>query len=583
MARKCSILSVSFILGLLLFSPACAKEITVLFTGDTHAMIYPCSCPLEPDGGIARRASLVKELRKQNPDTLLLDSGGFFGGGLVDEYTQNVQLDMQRTAVNVKAMELMQYNAVAIGDDGFNFGRDFLQDVILKTKVNFLSCNIEPDPARPLGFLPYIVKEVAGTRFGIIGVTNIISAQKSGGLKINDPVEAVKRSVEELKKKKVNIIVLLSHLGETADLSLINDVAGIDILVVAHSRNKEEPFTKAGSTLIVRPNWQGRKLGKLTFTVTDNKIENYKVDKLRLSDKIADDPQMLSILPRCFSDNNCKKERAVGICKNPGSLSSRCEFSQAAKITLTIIVPRDCVTCRTDDITGYLKKYFPGLVISYLYYPEAKASKLLQDLDAQGLPVYLLGKEIEEDKGFSEARVNLEKKGDYYMLKPALSGVSYYLYRQKIKGRLDIFLSLYTKDAKDLLAMLKEYSPNVHFLIVEQGDNFDAANGSFETEEYLRSICVQKYYPQIFWDYISCRAENINSSWWEDCLGKLDTGKIKACARCEEGKKLLRENIGLNKELQVMYGPTYLLNNQETFTFSRMPTKELLKKVIKKR
>ena len=577
------ILVTSCVLGLLLFSPAFAKEITILFTGDTHAMIYPCNCPIEPDGGIARRAALVKELRKENPDTLLLDSGGFFGGGLADEYTQNVQLDMQRTAVNVKAMELMQYNAAAIGDDSFNFGIGFLQDVILKTKVNFLSCNIEPDPARPLGLLPYIIKEVAGTRFGIIGVTNIVSTQKSGGLKINDPVEAVKRSVEELKKKKVSIIVLLSHLGETADLSLINDVAGIDILLVAHSRNKDEPFTKVGSTLIIRPNWQGKKLGKLTFTVTDNKIGNYKVEKLRLSDKIADDPQMLSILPRCFSDNNCKKEQAVGICKNPGSLNSRCEFSQAARITLTIIVPRDCATCVTDDITGYLKKYFPGLVISYLYYPDGRANKLIRDFDIKGLPVYLLGKEIEQDKGFTEARVNLEKRGDYYMLKPTISGVSYYLHREKIKGRLDIFLSLYTKDAKDLLAMLKEYNPGVHFLAVEQGDNFDAARGNLEAEEYLRSVCVQKYYPQIFWDYISCRAGNIDSSWWEDCLGKLDTAKIKACARCEEGKELLRENIGLNKELQVMYGPTYLLNNQETFTLSRIPTKELLKKIIKKR
>jgi len=573
----------SCILGLLLFSPACAKEITILFTGDTHAMIYPCSCPIEPDGGIARRAALVKQLRKDNPNTLLLDSGGFFAGGLVDEYTQNIQLDMQRTAVNVKAMELMQYSAAAIGDDGFNFGRDLLQDVILNTKISFLSCNIEPDPMRLSGFLPYVIKEVAGTRFGIIGVTNIITTQKSGGLKITDPIEAVRRSVEELKKKKVNIIVLLSHLGETADLNLANDVPGIDILVVAHSRNKEEAFAKAGSTLFLRPDWQGRKLGKFTFTVADNKIVNYKVEKIRLSDKIADDPQMLSVLPRCFSDNNCKKERSVGVCKNPGGLNSSCEFSQAARVALTIIVPRDCFTCRTDDITDNLKRYFPGLVASYLYYPEAKANKFIQDLDIKGLPVYLLGKEIEEDKGFSEARAGLEKIGDYYMLKPALSGVSYYLYRDKIKGRLDIFLSLYTKDAKDLLAMLKEYNPKVHFLAVEEGDNFDAAKGNLEVEEYLRSVCVQKYYPQIFWDYISCRAGNINSSWWEDCLGKLDTDKIKACARCEEGKKLLRENTSLNKELQVMYGPTYLLNNQETFTFSRLPSKELLKKIINKR
>ncbi len=580
---KYGILSIFCLQVFLLLSPAFAKEIAVLFTGDTHAMIYPCSCPVEPDGGVARRGTLIKELRKENPDTILLDSGGFFGGGLVDEYTQNTQLDMQRTAVNVKAMELMRYNAVAIGDDAFNFGREFLQDVISKTKLNFLSCNIEPEPGRLSGFLPYVIKDVDGVRFGIIGVSNVISAQKSGGLRISDPVPAVKRSVAELKKKRVSFIILLSHLGETADLALVNEVPGIDILVVAHSRAKDEPFTKIGSTIFLRTNWQGRKLGKLTFTVTDNKITGFKVEKIRLSDKVADDPGILSILPKCFSDSNCKKERAVGTCRNPGSLNSSCEFRQAVKVALTVIVPKDCLTCRSDDMTEYLKKYFPGLAISYIYYPGAKSEKLIRDLDIKGLPVYLLGKDAEQEKGFAEVRANLERKGDYYMLKPVFSGISYYLYRDMIKGKVDMFISLYHKDTKDLLLMIKEYNPTLHFLAVEQGNGFDAVNGIPEVEEYLRSVCIQKYYPEAFWDYLTCRAANIRSSWWEDCLGKLDAAKIKNCARCEEGKKLLKENISLNKELQIMYGPTYILHNQETFTFSSLPSKELLRKIIRKR
>jgi len=455
MKRKLLVLSFSFTLYAFSFALSCyAKEITILFTGDTHAMIYPCSCPIEPDGGIARRATLIKQLRKDNPNTLLLDSGGFFAGGLVDEYTQNVQLDLQRTAVTLKAMELMKYDAVTIGDDGFNFGRDFLQDAIFKTKITFLSCNIESDPRRPLVF-PYIVKEVAGIRIGIIGVSNVVSTQKSGGLKLTDPTMAVRHSVEDLKKKNVDIIVLLSHLGETADLSLLNDVAGIDILIAAHSRNKDEPFNKIGSTLFLSAYWQGRKLGKLSFTVKDKKIGDYKVEKLRLSNKIPDDPQILAILPRCFSDDNCNKERTVGVCKNPGSLSASCVFSQATKITLSIIVPRVCITCRTEDIVDSLKKYFPGLVITYLYYPDTKTNKLLKEFGIKALPVYLLGKEIEQEKGFSQIRVNLEKKGDFYMLKPTFSGLSYYLYRKNIKGKLDVFLSLYHKDAKDLLDILK--------------------------------------------------------------------------------------------------------------------------------
>jgi protein-disulfide isomerase len=62
----------------------------------------------------------------------------------------------------------------------------------------------------------------------------------------------------------------------------------------------------------------------------------------------------------------------------------------------------------------------------------------------------------------------------------------------------------------------------------------------------------------------------------------MDTQKIKACARGQEGSSLLRENIRLNKELEVMFGPTYLLDNQEIFSSKGAPKKEELEKIIKR-
>ena len=168
------------------------------------------------------------------------------------------------------------------------------------------------------------------------------------------------------------------------------------------------------------------------------------------------------------------------------------------------------------------------------------------------------------------------------MLKPEFGGVSYFLNRKKIKGKLDLFISLYDKDTPALLEMIRDSNPTIHFLAVENKDNFDAAKGNLEVEEYLRCACVEKYYPKIFFDYLICRANNINSFWWEDCLGQSDTNKIKICARSDEGKALLRENIGLNKELKVMLGPVYLLDNQDIFGIQGVPKKEAFKKLIER-
>ncbi|MDP3732005.1 MAG: metallophosphatase [Candidatus Omnitrophota bacterium] len=567
----------------LLSTNARAKEITILYSGETHAMLYPCNCPIEPDGGIARRATLIKQLRRNNPNTLVLDSGGFFAGGLQDEYTQNTALDMERTRVNLRAMELIKYDAVTIGDDEFNFGREFLQENIAKTNLVFLSCNISGTGRKPAIFAPYIIKEVAGKKIGIIGVTSLLAMQKANGLKFIEPKLAVKQAVSELKKNKADIIILLSHLGESEDLNLIKDVAGIDILIVGHSRAKEDPYTKTERTLILRPAWQGRKLGKLSFSIKDNKITNYKIEELRLSDKITDDPGILSILPRCFSDNNCKQEGLIGICHDPGTLKSQCIFTEASKVKLLIITTKLCNVCNTEGMVKYLKASFPGLAISYLYHPESPANKLISDFGIKALPVFLLGKEAEREKGFDKLKENLEIKGDFYMLKPNFSGIAYYLGRETIKGRLDLFISLYGKDTPALLDMLKEFNPTVHFLAVEKpkGD-FEAQGGNLEVEECLRSACVQKYYPANFWDYIICRGKSINTSWWQDCLDKSDSGKISMCARGQEGKDLLRENISLNKELQIIAGPAYLLDNHEIFGSQGVPAKEEFKKIIKR-
>ncbi len=560
-------------------TPLYAKEITVIYTGSTHAMIYPCDCPFEPDGGVARRAALIKRLKKDYPEGLLvLDSGSFFAGGLSDDYTQNTQLDSKRTVINLKAMELMQYDAVNIGDDEFNFGRDFLQENIAKVNPAFLSCNVKADKV-----LPYIIKEVSGVKIGIVGVTPLSARQKAAGLEFIEPKAAVTSAIAELRKKGAGIIILLSRLSEGEDLNLINDIKGIDIIIAGYSRSKKEDSSrKVGNTVILRPFWQGKILGKASFTIEANKVMGYKLQELRLSDKVPDDPDILSILPACFSDINCKRQGYTGVCQNAGGIDARCLFSEANKIKLLIITPKDCEVCDTETTVNFLKRQFPGLSVSYLYYPGKLADKRIKNLAISGLPAYLLGKEIEKEKNFAGLKEKVELKNDFYILKPQFSGTAYFLDRQKIKGRLDLFISLYDKNTPQLLEAIKGLDPDIHFLAAEQEGKFDAMGGRIEIEEYLRAVCVKKYYPQNFLGYISCRSKNTETCWWEDCLANIDSDKIKVCAKASEGSSLLRENTSLNKELRVMFGPAYLLDNQKIFSTKGVPTKEGLEKILKK-
>jgi hypothetical protein len=562
------------------------EEITLLYTGQTHAMLYPCHCPKEPDGGIARRTSLVKTLKKRFPQALLLDSGGFFAGGPLDQYSLGDDLDKERTRLNLKAMALMQYDAAVIGVDEFNFGQEFLEKSTGNVSIAFLSCNIK---SREM-FLPYIIKQIGGTKIGILGVTTPAVMPKMREITLVTPKVAVAQTVKELRQKGCDLIVLLSTLLENEELDLIENIPGIDVLItynIAISTAADmpvEPSSIKGSTLILRPSWQGRRLGRVSLMLKDKRIIDHKVEELRLSDEIAGDPGVLAFLPQCFSDNDCRKAGFQGRCQDPGSLGSRCEFSELSPVNLTVITTKSCVTCNTEQALQRIKQWFPGLVVSYLYYPEAQAQNLIRDFGIDALPAYLLGKEAEKEKAFIQLSLdkNSERKGDFYMLSPQLIGLTYLLNRKAIKGKLDLFISFFDGQSKELLDAVNVFTPNVHFLAKEELEGFEAAGGNLEVEEYLRAVCVQKYYPQAFWNYISCRAGKSKSSWWEDCAFSLDIKKIKTCAQGTEGRDLLRENTKLNKELGIMFGPTYLLRNQEIFGSQGVPSREELKNIISK-
>ena len=87
-------------------------ELTVIYTGDTHAALYPCDCPFESDGGIARRATMIRRIRKQaQGSVLLVDAGGAVAGGLYDEYSVSPELDSLRQEYYLKALAEMAYDA----------------------------------------------------------------------------------------------------------------------------------------------------------------------------------------------------------------------------------------------------------------------------------------------------------------------------------------------------------------------------------------------------------------------------------------------------------------------------------------
>lgn len=562
-----------------------AEKVAILYTGQTHAGLYHCNCPKEPDGGVARRMSKIKELRLANPNTLVLESGAFFAGGGYDEHSQGFALDKARTEVNLKALELMQYDALVIGDEELNFGKDYLVSKIKESKLSFISANLKLE-----GVKPYSIKKVGNTNIAVIGLTNEEAKAKLGAENLLEDVSsALPRVLGELKNAQADLVVVLSYLGEEKDKELLTQIKGIDLIISGRYTNGADQFDTVGASYLVRPFWQGRRLSKAELDVEDAKIKKVTIEQIRLSDQVPDAREISPILPQCFSDQDCQKGSLKGSCNNPAAVDAACRYELPKPVSLLIIRPKDYPALTQDKVAEFLKSIFAGLEVKPIDYESKEGKQIVSKLPCKLLPLYVLPKAIEKETNFVKAKEYMDAGNDYYYVKPQFSGGTIFVDRKKIFKKLDVFMGTKGPNNVAVLAVVKEVKARhkeldlgMHYLAIDTKDGFSTPTGLAELEEDVRQGCVAKNFPKEFWDYALCRATRQESTWWDVCAEQtgVEVKAIKKCSLSDEGIGLLRENIKLNQELKISGGPMVLVNNNEIFPANTLLQIELLEKIL---
>jgi 5'-nucleotidase len=260
--------------------------ITVLHTNDTHSQIDPI---LENDktypgkGGVARRATLVKRVRKENPNTLLIDAGDVCQG--------TPYFNFYRGEVEYKAMSLIGYDVGTIGNHEFDNGVESLAKALSFANFDIVSTNYDVrGSALESKVKTHVVKEVGGLRIGLFGLgispTGLITPDNFKPLLYLDPVRT-SRDVTKLlrEQERCTLVLSMSHLGyypdakngEVGDTQVAAQVEGIDFIASGHTHTfMEKPVLQknpAGKdTIIFQVGRSGIYVGRVDFTVRDGKV-----------------------------------------------------------------------------------------------------------------------------------------------------------------------------------------------------------------------------------------------------------------------------------------------------------------------
>jgi hypothetical protein len=577
MSKSRRIIILALLAGLFLLNTeasALAKEVKIAFTGQAYSMLYPCSCPHEPDGGVARRATLFKKLRAGSPDIIFVEAGSSFASGPQDQYTKDQETDSRRTEIYLSALGLMGYDALLAGSQEYVFGQEFLER---HRDLPFFSSNIE---GLSKG---YVIKDLGWIKVGILGLTDNLALPK-GVLGLAPSSVLLAQRVAELKKFGVGLVVLLSNLNPQEDQNIAKSVKGIDVVINGTPSFGTVNMSEIQGVIHLTTWWEARRVGVLTLEISRGVIVGKNLESIRLSSDIPDDEAVSRILPQCFVDGDCKNMPGLlARCENPTKQEARCVYINPGKVSLIIITPRICRTCRVEEVLKSMQNTFGEMSVRYIFEDEPQARAIINEFGLTMLPAYLFPVDFEKSEYFTHFKAILKKGSEFYLANPEKTGVSYLLKNKRMPNRLDVVFGFDKAASPELFKMLKVFCEKhkdidvrIHFLAIPDNDkkgNFLARRGdALELEELNRIACIDSAYPGKTFDYLVCRSAQ-NEGRWDECLPglKIDPSKIKDCA---VGQKAMAKYTKLTQELKIASGPTFVIDNKEIFSIINIPSLE---------
>ena len=270
------------------------KQIDVLFTHDTHSHLDSFSTIVNGEqkevGGFAKIKTLINEKKKEDPDTLILDGGDFSMGTLI-------QTVYDTEAAELRMLGYLGYDVTTFGNHEFDYRSQGLANMLKAAKSSgetlpeIVVCNVDWDSMEKAGLndgqkqiqsafetygvKDYVMVQKGDVKIAVVGVfgKDALECAPTCELSFKDPVEAVKKTVEEIKKnEEADMIACVSHGGTWEDESKSEDellakaVPDLDLIISGHTHSELQKAIRHGNTYIVSCGEYGRNLGSLSMT-----------------------------------------------------------------------------------------------------------------------------------------------------------------------------------------------------------------------------------------------------------------------------------------------------------------------------
>lgn len=275
------------------------EKLTILHTNDVHSRIDPF--PLDGGrnaglGGVARRASLVKKIRKEEKHVLLLDAGDIFQG--------TPYFNLYGGELELKLMSKLGYDAATLGNHDFDNGVDGFSKQLPHANFPIICSNYDfRNTSLENKTVPYKVFNKGKLKIGVIGIgielEGLVEKKNYGDTIYLDPIINANKYASFLKEEeKCDLVICLSHLGykykdqKVSDQVLAKQSRNIDLIIGAHTHtfmSQPDNFKNADGkeVKIFQVGFAGINLGRVDYYFEKNRSKKSSVaSAILISDEL---------------------------------------------------------------------------------------------------------------------------------------------------------------------------------------------------------------------------------------------------------------------------------------------------------
>jgi len=293
-------------------------SLTIVQMNDTHAyfdahqeMFWQADKAVyRKAGGYARIATIVRKIRAESDGKFLFcDSGDTLHGTYPAIATQGKAMIPILNSLGLDAMTAHWE---------FAFEPAVFNQRVAELNYPMLANNVIDEVSKKPVFQSYIIKQIGGLRIGIIGIaSNIVDKAMppsfSEGIYFTLGKDELPPIIDLLHmKEKVDLIVLLSHLGFTQDMHLLSEVQGIDVCLSGHTHNRLYEPVLNGKTIVIQSGSHGSFLGRLDLEVEDRKIVDYSHQLIEVKESIQPDPIIDELVKQALAPYRYELAEVVG-------------------------------------------------------------------------------------------------------------------------------------------------------------------------------------------------------------------------------------------------------------------------------